>query len=272
MAFQDLLLVTRAGTEAGTRYALWLAKLCGAKLTAASPLAEPALPLFIKQDIPTDILSRMREDAENAARKSLDFFSESAKQTDVAVETLRLEVPSGDIGGAVSRLARYFDATILQQPDPEGADTAEIIEAVLFGSGRPVLIVPYVDVPPHLGTVVVAWDEGRPAARAVADALPLLTMADRVNVVSVNKDGEESSLPSKDMSRHLARHGIKAEGVGLPGSGGGVANTLLSYAADLDAGLIVMGGYGHSRLREMVLGGTTRTILKSMTVPVLMAH
>jgi nucleotide-binding universal stress UspA family protein len=272
MAFKDLMLLTRGGTEVGNRYALWLAKLCGATLTAASPLAQPALPRFIEQDIPTDILSRMREETENAARSSLDAFSESARQTDVAVETLMLEVPSGDVGGAVSRLARYFDATILQQPDPEGADTAEIIEAVLFGSGRPVLIVPYVHVPPHLGTVVVAWDEGRPAARAVADALPLLTMADRVEIVSVTSDGGESPLPSKDMARHLARHGIEAEGVGLPRSGVGVGNTLLSYAADLDAGLIVMGGYGHSRLREMVLGGTTRTILQSMTVPVLMAH
>jgi nucleotide-binding universal stress UspA family protein len=272
MSFKDLLLLTRKGMEAGNHYALWLAEFCEAKLTAASPVVGAALPPFIPPDMPSDILSQIREDAKNAARSSLDAFCERAKQTGLIVEPVMLDVPGSDLGGEVSRLARYFDATILQQPDPKNTDASGVIESVLFGSGRPVLIVPYIPVPPQLGTVVIAWDEGRPAARAVADALPLLTRADRVEIVSVTDAGRDRPLPSEGMARHLARHGIKAEGVRLPSSGGGVANALLSHAADLDAGLIVMGGYGHSRLREMVLGGTTRTILQSMTVPVLMAH
>jgi len=272
MAFKDLLVLIGKDTEAGSRYALWLADACGATLTAVSPIRGLNLPTFILPEMPSDILSRAREDAENAARSSLDAFLDSAKQAGVTVETSMPELAPGELGDAFSRLARYFDATVLQQPDPHGSDTSDVIEAVLFGSGRPVLIVPYIHVPPHLGTVVVAWDEGRPAARAVADALPLIKMAHRVAIVSVTDGGEERSLPSEGMARHLARHGTKAEAVRLTSGEMGVANTLLSYAADVDAGLIVMGGYGHSRLREVVLGGTTRTILQSMTVPVLMAH
>ena len=249
-----------------------MAGFCDAKLTAASPVVGTGLPSFALAEMPSDMVTRIRDDAENAARSSLDAFSESARQAGVIVESVMLDAASVDLGGEVSRLARYFDATILQQPAPKDTEAPDVIESVLFGSGRPVLIVPYIPVPPQLGRVVVAWDEGRPAARAVADALPLLTLADRVEVVSITDRGGDRPLPSEDMARHLARHGVEAEAVRLVRGEVGIANTLLSHAADVDAGLIVMGGYGHSRLREIVLGGTTRTILQTMTVPVLMAH
>jgi nucleotide-binding universal stress UspA family protein len=275
-AFKDLLLLTRQGTEAGNRYALWLADLCGARLTVASPVVSPVLPPMVSSEMPGDILSRVQEEIENAARSALDAFLERAKQTDVNVETLTLEVPSGDLGREVSRLAQYFDATVLEQPNPEGPDTSNVIEAVLFGSGRPVLIVPYIilHVPSQLRTVLVAWNEGRLAARAIADALPLLQMADRVEVVTVSGTNPRGSRhASADMmAQHLARHGIKADMKALAKGDVDIGSTLVSYAADVSADLIVMGAYGHSRLREIVLGGTTRTILYSMTVPVLMAH
>jgi nucleotide-binding universal stress UspA family protein len=275
-AFKDLLLLTRQGTEAGNRYALWLADMCGARLTVASPVVSPVLPPMVSSEMPGDILSRVQEEIENAARSALDAFLESAKQTDVNVETLTLEVLSGDLGKEVSRLAQYFDATVLEQPNPEGPDTSNVIEAVLFGSGRPVLIVPYIilHVPSQLRTVLVAWNEGRLAARAIADALPLLQMADRVEVVTVSGTNPRGSWHgSADMmAQHLAQHGIKADMKALARGDVDIGNTLVSYAADVSADLIVMGAYGHSRLREIVLGGTTRTILQSMPVPVLMAH
>jgi len=231
---------------------------------------------MVSSEMPGDLLSRMQEEIENAARSALDAFLESAKQTDVNVETLTLEVPSGDLGREVSRLAQYFDATVLEQPNPEGPDTSNVIEAVLFGSGRPVLIVPYIilHVPSQLRTVLVAWNEGRLAARAIADALPLLQMADRVEVVTVSGTNPRGSWHgSADMmAQHLAQHGIKADMKALARGDVDIGNTLVSYAADVSADLIVMGAYGHSRLREIVLGGTTRTILQSMPVPVLMAH
>lgn len=274
MAFKDLLLLTREGADAGNHYALWLASLCGAKLTAAFPMLSPALPPGISAEMPSGFLSRIQEDVENAARNVLESFRESAKQTDVAVEALVVEAPSGDASREVSRLARYFDATILEQLNPERPDTSDLIEAVLFGSGRPALIVPYIQAPPQLRTVLVAWDEGLPAARAVGDALPLLQLADRVEVVTVSNPHarEGSHVSAEIMGRHLSRHGIQAEIKTLTSGDVGIANSILSYAADASAHLIVMGAYGHSRLREIVLGGTTRTILHSMTVPVLMAH
>jgi nucleotide-binding universal stress UspA family protein len=275
-AFKDLLLLTRQGTEAGNRYALWLADLCGARLTVASPVVSLVLPPMVSSEMPGDLLSRVQEEIENAARSALDAFLESAKQTDVNVETLTLEVLSGDLGREVSRLAQYFDATVLEQPNPEGPDTSNVIEAVLFGSGRPVLIVPYIrlHVPSQLRTVLVAWNEGRLAARAIADALPLLQMADRVEVVTVSGTNPRGSrhASADTMAQHLAQHGIKADMKALARGDVDIGNTLVSYAADVSADLIVMGAYGHSRLREIVLGGTTRTILQSMTVPVLMAH
>jgi len=275
-AFKDLLLLTRQGTEAGNRYALWLADMCGARLTVASPVVSPVLPPMISSEMPGDLLSRMQEEIKNDARGALDAFLESAKQTDVNVETLMLEVPSGDLGREVSRLAQYFDATVLEQPNSERPDTSNVIEAVLFGSGRPILIVPYIilHVPSQLRTVLVAWNEGRLAARAIADALPLLQMADRVEVVTVSGTNPRGSRHgSADMmAQHLAQHGIKADMKALARGDVDIGNTLVSYAADVSADLIVMGAYGHSRLREIVLGGTTRTILQSMPVPVLMAH
>jgi nucleotide-binding universal stress UspA family protein len=191
---------------------------------------------------------------------------------DVAVETVMLDLSTGDVGSEVSRLARYFDVTVLQQPDPAGTEAADLIEAVLFGSGRPVLIVPFRQGPFQVTTVLIAWDEGRPAARAVADALPLLAMAERVEVVTVGDLRGSPSWDSRPLVRHLAHHGIEARMTNLVRNHGSVASTLLAHAVDVQADLIVMGGYGHSRLREIVLGGTTRRILQTMTVPVLMAH
>jgi nucleotide-binding universal stress UspA family protein len=273
MAFKDLLLVTGESTEAGNRFGLWLAGICDATLTATPALAGGYPPNFFVSEMPRSLLDQIREDAEKAVHSTLEAFFERAKQAGISAEIVMPDMASEDISGDVSRLARYYDATVLQQPSPQGPDTSRIIEAVLFGSGRPVVIVPYIiDAAPQLGTVLIAWDEGRPAARAVRDALPLLTLAKRVEIVTVNRTTRSKHLLQDDLARHLARHGITVEQKSMSRGEIDVADALLSYAADESADLMVMGGYGHSRLREIVLGGTTHTILKSMTVPVLMAH
>jgi nucleotide-binding universal stress UspA family protein len=185
-----------------------------------------------------------------------------------------LEVRAIDEAEELSSLARCFDATIVQQPDPEHEETSAIIEAILFGSGRPVIIVPFIQARPEIRTVVIAWDGEPQAARAVGDALPLLRLAGRVHVVTVDDDeneGERRRVSRERLVRHLGRHGIATEPRRLIGEGD-VPALLLSHVADAGADLLVMGGYGHARWREMVLGGTTCAILQSMTVPVLMAH
>lgn len=173
--------------------------------------------------------------------------------------------------------ARYADLVVLGQQDPDGpANTGAILEAALFGSGRAALVVPYVGGFRGVGRrPLIAWNASKEAARAISDALPILQAADQATVLAVNPrrgitaHGEE---PAADIAHHLARHGVKAVGEQMVAPGVGDDEALLNAAAEKNADLLVMGAYGHSRLREMVMGGVTRTILRSMTLPVLLSH
>ena len=147
---------------------------------------------------------------------------------------------------------------------------------VLLACGRPVLFVPYAGRFAQVGKrVLIAWNASREAARAVGDALPLLARADTVDVVAFDPDSTASDhgeVPGADIGLFLARHGVKVSVARQSGTGIDVGAQILSRAADNGSDLIVMGGYGHARLREFVLGGATRTLLESMTVLVLMSH
>ena len=134
-----------------------------------------------------------------------------------------------------------------------------IAESALFQSGRPLIVVPYIQKAPlKLDRVMVCWDGSRQAARAIADAMPLLEKAGKVELVIVaNERGKEDEIEGADMGQHLARHGLKVDVKRIPSGNIDVADALLSHAADSGADFIVMGGYGHSRLREFVLGGVT---------------
>jgi nucleotide-binding universal stress UspA family protein len=119
---------------------------------------------------------------------------------------------------------------------------------------------------------LICWDGSRNAARAIADANPFLARARAIEVVTVGADIKSDEIPGADIAHHLARHGLKIEVKSIVASDLDVPNAILSHAADVSADFIVMGGYGHSRLREFVLGGATRGILATMTVPTLMSH
>jgi nucleotide-binding universal stress UspA family protein len=185
---------------------------------------------------------------------------------------------AADALGQVALHARYADLTIIGQQESDstsGVDTRLQGELPL-AAGRPVLVVPsiYRDAP--VGRhALVAWNASREAARAVHDALPLLANSSHVHVLTLgpagpgNGHGED---PGADIALFLARHGLKVTVHRDTAKGSDYGNRLLSRAFDLSADLIVMGAWGHSRLRERVLGGVTRTLLESMTVPVLMAH
>jgi nucleotide-binding universal stress UspA family protein len=137
-----------------------------------------------------------------------------------------------------------------------------------------VLFVPFIQrTGLKLDRVMVCWDGSRAATRAIADSLPFLAKAKAVEIVIVgSKEGQRDQVPGADLGQHLARHGLKVDVKRITSPEIDVASTILSYAADSNADMIVMGGYGHSRLREFVLGGVTRGLLESMTVPVLMSH
>ncbi|KAK45583.1 universal stress protein UspA [Caballeronia jiangsuensis] len=181
---------------------------------------------------------------------------------------------------AVPRFARCADLVIAGQDDPTDPESYvgdHFPETVILSSGRPVLLMPYTGFFSSVGKhPMIAWDGGREATRAVHDALPFLKGAERVSIVSIDTgraDARGDRIPGADIAACIARHGVKAEvlsdGTASDASAG---EMLLSRAADLAADLVVMGGYGHARWQELVLGGATKTFLASMTVPVLMSH
>lgn len=219
----------------------------------------------------------LKLDAERRER-ALALFTQSMLREGPAVSWN--ELGTEPVIWGFTQQALYADLLVLGQRDPESDSArdvpADFIESVVLGSGKPALIVPYAGEVGTVGqNVLVAWNTTRESARALSTALPLLQRAGQVHVVAWS---EETTAPKASSSErlqieaYLAAHGIRAtlhwygDGPGNPG------DRLLSLAADLGSDLLVMGCYGHSRARELVIGGTSRTVLKSMTLPVLMAH
>jgi nucleotide-binding universal stress UspA family protein len=177
---------------------------------------------------------------------------------------------------AVALHARYADLLVINQTDPESPDATHFGDAVLLSVGRPVLMVPYAGPTSSVGrNILVCWNASREASRAVTDALALLKNAKRVTVLTVDgatSQGGHGESPGSDIALYLARHGVNAVAAQTVSGSVDVGSVILSRAFDLEADLIVMGAYGHSRVREIVMGGATRTVLRSMTIPVLMSH
>lgn len=179
--------------------------------------------------------------------------------------------------GAFAAQALYADLLVLGQADPEdgaGGLPADFVPSVIVDSGRPAVVVPYTGWKRDVGdNIVIAWKAARESARAVTAALPLLQRASRVRVLSWTQDEPPAITGTHlDLPGFLRLHGVKAEWLHEGGESSALGDVLLSRAFDLDADLLVMGCYGHSRARELVLGGVTRTVLRTMTLPVLMAH
>lgn len=199
----------------------------------------------------------------------------------LGVASFETRLVDDDAAGGISVQARYCDLVVLGQTDlrdPSPAVLPDFPEYVLMHCGRPVLIVPHAATAPApfaADKILVAWDASMEATHAVGAALPLLRRAARVDLVVFNPDphGEQAhgAQPGADIALYLARHGITVDVI-EERTEAGVGAALLAKAAALSSDLIVMGGYGHSRLREIVLGGTTRTVLDAAAVPVLMAH
>jgi nucleotide-binding universal stress UspA family protein len=266
------------GGKATGDYAVSVASALDAHIAGIAFVYEPNTPMSELGYSPrgaTNVTDALRRDNEAAAKAALDRFAAAAARAGVSAE-LRMHSASSDNAGAqFSRIARRFDLAIVGQTEPErSAIQATISESTLFESGRPMIVVPYIQKEPFkLDRVMVCWDGSRPAARAIADAMPLLERAVNIEVVMITKErGKQDEIEGADIGHHLARHGLKVEVNRITRDNLDVANVLLSHSADSDANFIVMGGYGHSRIREFVLGGVTRTVLNSMTAPTLMSH
>jgi nucleotide-binding universal stress UspA family protein len=236
---------------------------------------EPAPPMLTMGTIPAELLNRLRKDNERAAMTAIATFDSQARRAGVSVEAHAVEATFLGASDHFARTARRFDLAVVGQGEPDKIAPEELIaEAALFDSGRPVVVVPYI----HragllLDQVMVCWDAGRNAARAIADAMPFLVRAKAIDVIMIaDAPGKGDEMAGADIAQHLARHGLDVEVQRIFGRETDVAATILSHAADSSADFIVMGGYGHSRLREFILGGATRGILTAMTVPTLLSH
>jgi nucleotide-binding universal stress UspA family protein len=274
---KDIVVNLSVGEKAGPAcdYAVSVAAAFDAHLAGVAFLYDPIVPVSGAGYIPADVIEAQERDNEEATRAALGRFNTACARAGVSAEPLTLSASFGGVGEQFARIARRFDLAIVGQAEPDTSAVAEIItESALFESGRPVIVVPYIQrAPLKLDNVMVCWDGSRAAARAIADSMPLLAKAGRVEVVIVtNERGKQDEIEGADMGAHLARHGLKVDVKRTALGDIDVADVILSHAADAGSDFIVMGGYGHSRLREFVLGGVTRSILRSMTAPVLMAH
>jgi nucleotide-binding universal stress UspA family protein len=248
-----------------------------AHLTGLYLLEQPDVPNYVRAEIGTEYLDgQLRAWQQRQIERMTAQFRERTSRAGVAGAEFRLDdsMPSE----AIAMHARYTDLLILAQTNPDDAEAqmdSGFPGQTVLSSGRPVLLIPYAGDFPRIGSrVLVAWDASREAARAVTDALPFLERAAKVTVLAVNPErtAGHGAQPGADVALFLARHGVRVEATESHSGDVDVGAWLLSRAFDLEADLIVMGGYGHSRVRELAFGGVTRTILGQMTVPVLMSH
>jgi nucleotide-binding universal stress UspA family protein len=256
-------------------YAVSLAAGFGAHIAGIAFVYEPVIPGSVLGGLPTDLIEAQRSRNTVAAKESIARFESTAKAATVSAEARTVDASLAGAPDLFGRIARRFDIAVVGQARHEqGASEELMIEGALFGSGRPLIVVPHTHKQGlKLDRIIICWDGSRPAARAIADSLPFLQRAKSIDIVVVTGERDKSGeITGTNMRRHLARHGITVEIKHITRAGAGVQNAILAHASETGADFMVLGGYGHSRLREFILGGVTRSILRSMTVPVLMSH
>jgi nucleotide-binding universal stress UspA family protein len=278
MSYRDITvhLTLDPRNNARTQLAIALARRFAAQLTGLYTVPPPNVPYYMGEYIPTELIQKQMDDAQHASAATKEAFIAACtaanlphrwRQSDLApVEALRVQ-------------ARVSDLVIVGQPDPEPSDpgaipygTDVLPQELALQAGRPILAVPHVGNFPDLGRrVLVAWNGKREAARAVHDAMPLLKGAEVVVALTFGPE-RKGRAPQEEIVDLLRRHGIRVESVIADAGGVKVGNALLTEAKKHDCDLIVMGAFGHSRLREMVFGGVTETVLGAMTLPVLLSN
>lgn len=279
MGIRNLLVFTdeHPGSDARLETAATLAENAGAHLVAVACAAHPGFHMGYQTVAGSQLYF---EDVQKA-------HGEAATLSEGARDILTRLGRSGDVRwgsdtiaglGEIAAIHGYYsDLAVVGQPGEESeALRTAVLEGVLLDSGRPVLMVPDSwGAKPVGGTVVIGWSPCRAAARAVHDALPLMEGAAQVNIAVVDPKTDERSYgaePGADLATSLARHGLNVNVTQLPRTGGSVAETLLGHATSQGADLLVAGGYGHSRLREALVGGVTREVIHSAEIPVLLSH
>jgi nucleotide-binding universal stress UspA family protein len=215
-----------------------------------------------------------RERALARANAALALFETEARAAGIAYSCKALTAVPVDAFATLGAMARLYDLSVVLQPDPDHSTSDNMVPTeMLFQSGGPMLFIPYTHKgafkPRHVG---IAWDGSRLAGRALRDAAPFLANSQSITIISVNQAQDPTEASAEALVTHLARRGLTARIEGISAEHADIQPSILSVAADTGIDLIVMGGYGHSRLQERILGGVTRGMIQSMTVPTLMSH
>ena len=279
--FKDILVpyVNKDSERAPAAAAIALAKAFQAHVAMLVTVDVPAPMPSDCGAMAYDVYARLHEEARKRARERADALREKFAHATVPMEVRTTEAVSLYPQNAAAMQARYVDLSVLPAMPRDGAEKMlvhDYFHDVLRHSGRPVLVVPeggIATLPPK--RAVIAWRPTRESSRAVADAMPLLRKADAVDVLVIDPAVGESAHggePGADIAAHLARHGLRVEVTTRASMNFSVAYAVLDYARMVGADLVVSGGYGHSRLREAVLGGTTRELLQTTHLPVLFSH
>lgn len=276
MPLKDILVHVDGGSHCAARLdaAIALAAAHDAHLTGLYVRSDPQVPPFVRSQFGPQVLALQNQYADEARAQAEALFKGRMCSAGVAYEWRAV---AGDLYEMVALHARYADVTVLGQPDPQTDDEDHPLpDHLVMDVGRPVLVVPCTGlVASRFACVVVAWNGSREATRAVNDALPILQRAAKVVVLAVNPGGGidgHGEVPGADLSLHLARHGVAVEAQQVQAEDMNVGQLLLSRCAAEAADLLVMGAYGRSRVRELVLGGATRHVLDHAALPVLMSH
>jgi nucleotide-binding universal stress UspA family protein len=282
VSYKDILLVLTTYPDptppAVVDDAVTIAASLDARLSAIACSVKLRTPGSLFADVLIDIPAMTAAEfkkSTDAAERLLSAFRSSAEKHDVFLRAIAESGSAADVPDIIVDYARLHDLTIVPVPSGQLIDPW-YAEAVIFGSGRPVMVIPQLRQtarPFSLGTAVVAWDFSRPAARAVADALPILKRMKRVHVLTVTNEKEIATRQSAAaLAAHLARHGIEVVLDSMDAGGRKIGTLIEAHIRACDADLLVMGAYGHSRMRQFILGGATRSMLQQPPVPVLLSH
>ncbi len=216
-----------------------------------------------------------RENAMERAQAALGVFEMEAKNAGISYDCRPISAIPAEAVASVGAVARLYDLCIVLQPEPEqGSFDNTLPQEILFQSGGPVLFLPHIFRGAFKAKRIgICWDGSRVASRAVKDAKPFLSKAEERIIITVNEaDSVPADASAAVLTRHLSRLGLSSRTVALTGARSEIQPMILSLAADESLDMLIMGGYGHSRLQESFLGGVTRAMLEAMTVPTLMSH
>ncbi len=259
--------------------AVALAKRQGAMVTGIALALESTISTYIGIDIPSSLTEQQQALVEAASKSAAAKFEAAAEAAGVEYTSRIIHTPASKAPARLAFFARHADLTFLGQPNPQERGKAfyeSLMDGVLQTSGRPVYIVPYIGRPNlKIRKAVIAWDGGKKSVRAVNDAIPLLQNRDEVVILVVNpkeRGKEFGGKQGENIAAHLKRHGVNATVDYQVAPDLSVDTVILNYLSENSADLLVMGAYGHSRLRERTFGGVTDSILHHMTVPVLMSE